>query len=171
MKTNIFPNEKTIFKNEIKIGTLENCTVKLELEIAEITGKELTNNLQEINSYKTVSISGNIGRWNYGQIQDTLENEIDNISFTEKTTKENLIDILDLWNAWHLNDLTAGSIKQENCINQYLKENNKQYNYELACLILRSNSLYNDNGYIYGSAWLVKIVPENVIEKLIELFK
>ena len=166
--------EKTIFKNEIKIGTLENRTIKLKLKITQVIGEQkLSTNLQEITGYKTISITGNIRNWNAGQIQNTLQSEIENIIFFKKYnyTKENLLNILDLWNTWHLNDLKAGTIKQENCINEYLKANKKQYDYELACLILRGNCLYVDRGYKYGDAWLLQVISEKTLNNIINLFK
>jgi hypothetical protein len=164
--------EKTIFKNEIKIGTLENRTIKLKLKITQVIGEQkLSTNLQEITGYKTISITGNIRNWNAGQIQDTLRKEINNIIFCEKYNKKFLLNILEIWDKFHLNDLKAGTIKQENCINEYLKANKKQYDYELACLILRGNCLYVDRGYKYGDAWLLQVISEKTLNNIINLFK
>lgn len=70
--------------------------------------------------------------------------------------------LLNLWNNYHLNGMSAGTEKQ----NQALKEANIS-GYEKACEYLKSINLYDDNGYKYGSSWLYRTLPEN-IEAIIE---
>ena len=76
-----------------------------------------------------------------------------------------------LWNEWHLNDMTAGSHAQE----EWIKANPLDYaypksHYEVYRDALHSaglnpdpNYLHNGKPYAYGSAWLFREVPADVI--------
>lgn len=72
------------------------------------------------------------------------------------------------WREWHLNDMIAGSPRQE----EYLNENgraayreNLQY-LENAGLSPDTEYLIDGKPYVYGSAWLTKEVPEHVLDFL-----
>ena len=80
--------------------------------------------------------------------------------------------IFEVWKEWHLNDLTAGSPNQERFLKDY-KESGNDYNYSDACVLLESAGLLVDNDYIhngkpykYGSAWLTRIIPDDVIRTI-----
>lgn len=80
----------------------------------------------------------------------------------------------EVWDRWHLNDLTAGSPAQE----QYLRDNPVKAVYPesdytkaseaLAAVGLNPDPDYLHNGqpYKYGSAWLFEAVPDDVLEWL-----
>ena len=91
-----------------------------------------------------------------------------------------------LWDRWHLNDMTAGTPRQE----AYLRENPvtavyPESHYEKACQALAaaglnpdtewerpaslSTNVKTDGGYRYGTAWLHEDVPADVIEWLFAL--
>ena len=71
-----------------------------------------------------------------------------------------------LWKNWHLNDLHAGTVKQESA----LKESGKQFeSYEDRCKYLESINLLNDDGYVYGSSWLYREIPEDDLKEIISL--
>lgn len=82
-----------------------------------------------------------------------------------------------IWREWHLNDMTAGSPAQES----WLKANPldpKSYaypksHYEVASAALRAAGLnpdpgYQHNGkpYSYGSAWLSRELPADVVSEI-----
>jgi hypothetical protein len=78
------------------------------------------------------------------------------------------------WSQWHLNDMTAGSPAQE----EYLRANPVRYaypqsHYDAALAALSAAGLQPDashmrdgKAYSYGSAWLRREVPADVIEFL-----
>lgn len=68
----------------------------------------------------------------------------------------------DVWERWHLNDMTAGDPEQEACLREY----GKGLNYEAACKVLDSHGLLVHNGYKYGTKWLREEVPQEVLNYL-----
>lgn len=75
-----------------------------------------------------------------------------------------------LWEAYHLNDMHAGTVKQED----YLTECRKNENfysfenpsfcrhisrYEIDCDALAKANLLEDDGYRYGTSWLYREIP------------
>ena len=87
-------------------------------------------------------------------------------------SKEQLEKLYAIWNEWHLNDLQAGSPDQE----KFLEQQSNDYDYNTACTVLEAaglnpdpNYMHNDEPYRYGSAWLRKEVPEDVIEWVFNL--
>ena len=76
--------------------------------------------------------------------------------------------IYEIWKEYHLNDLTAGSPKQE----EYLK-NTKTEGYDDNCKKLDQADLLTDNSYLhngkpyrYGSAWLKTKIPSEVQKQI-----
>lgn len=76
-----------------------------------------------------------------------------------------------IWKEWHLNDMTAGSPAQE----EFLKTKTllKADYFNEASEILKNAGLNPDHGYIkddkpyiFGSAWLFREVPHEVLEFL-----
>lgn len=82
-------------------------------------------------------------------------------------TEEMLSELNKVWNRWHLNDMRAGTPKQEDFVREYLKDN--QYDYTNITKALEENGLLYDNGYKYGTGWLKEEVPLEVIEWLFTL--
>lgn len=119
---------------------------------------------------KRLSLSGVIGPkrngdayGSCGQIKDYLD-IIDH--FCGEWDKSSCDFLADIWNRYHLNDMHAGTIAQENCIDDYLKKWGDRYDYNLACEILEASGLLYDDGYKYGSAWLFRPVPQTAIKWL-----
>jgi hypothetical protein len=74
---------------------------------------------------------------------------------------------LEVWERWHLNDMRTGTIAQEEAIRAMPKSG--AYNYSDACAFLKDRGLLEDNGYVYGTAWLKEKVPGDVMEFLAAL--
>lgn len=72
-----------------------------------------------------------------------------------------------LWTDYHLNDMCAGTIKQEAA----LKEHGYSGSYTDDCNYLESIGLLVDDGYKYGSAWLYREIPDNVLQEIEDLFE
>ena len=73
--------------------------------------------------------------------------------------------LIELWEKYHLNDMHAGTEKQENAIKQWEKQGNK-YHYEDVCLMLKAIGLYADNGFKYGHGWQYRALPVNIEEEV-----
>lgn len=87
------------------------------------------------------------------------------IAFAPGWSAELWYDFLDVWKRWHLNDMRAGSPKQE----AYLREHGRGKDYAENCAILQEAGLYEDNGYKYGHAWNFEQVPDDVLDWILAL--
>lgn len=119
-------------------------------------------------------------RGSSGQIIMTLSAD-DRGEWTYKTGWDDamMTRLLEVWDRWHLNDLTAGTPKQEEFIREWKKTH--RYDYVDACHALVMADLLADydywppdengekKGYRYGSAWLTERVPDDVVEWLFGL--
>lgn len=147
----------------ISFGKIAYNSDKKENEV--IIEIELSDDEQPV-----LSISGEV--WNRrhddsiiaGQCLDELKEYFtDNWKFME---------IYRLWKLYHLNNLHAGTIAQEELLKKYcLKLHRGIYDYKEACKILEENNLYNDNGYIYGTDWLYREIPDEDLVKIKEIIE
>lgn len=110
-----------------------------------------------------LSIHGS-SRHGSGQVAETLLSGKPN----EMWTREKCQILYEIWKRWHLNDLRAGTPKQEEAVREWKRMGNK-YEYETVVEYLKSINLYVDNGYRYGSNWLKENVPTDVLEWLFSL--
>lgn len=102
----------------------------------------------------TIEISLNEGRFSMsgqhgggcGQCQDSI-----------KPKNEAQKKLIDIWEKYHLNDIHAGTKKQEKAIE---KCKSKDYNTQIK--FLKSQKLYIDEGYKYGSGWLTRGLPKGL---------
>lgn len=75
--------------------------------------------------------------------------------------------LLEIWERWHLNDMRAGTMKQETFLREYRANHpDCKMSYDLACQILSGADMLEDEGYRYGTAWLTEEVPGEVIAYL-----
>tara|TARA_R100001244_G_C5086246_1_gene115248 strand:+ start:55 stop:522 length:468 start_codon:yes stop_codon:yes gene_type:complete len=83
--------------------------------------------------------------------------------------------IYEIWKEYHLNDLTAGSPKQEKFVKKLLTSDRDGYRfrYEEICKRLDQADLLTDNSYLhngkpyrYGSAWLKTKIPSEVQKQI-----
>ena len=103
-----------------------------------------------------------------GQIDMHLRNEdMKDWKFEKDWTPAMMVELLEVWDRWHLNDMKAGTPKQEEFIREWKKSN--KYDYNSVCKALEEAGLYIDNEYRYGSKWLTEEIPEEVIKWLFEL--
>jgi hypothetical protein len=86
------------------------------------------------------------------------------IRFAKGWDKEKWLDFLDVWKKYHLNDMKAGTPKQEEALRKWrAKHKIKEWVYDESVKYLKSIGLYNDGGYRYGTGWLREEVPESAI--------
>ena len=108
---------------------------------------------------------------------DLIEN------YPELTKNEVFMEILDLWDHWHLNDMHAGTPEQEQAIAEWKAQGN-QYDYGKACDYLKSINLYEvpvssidktvnplfenykEDTYKYGHEWLKEPISERDAQRI-----
>ena len=92
-------------------------------------------------------------------------------SHPQEITKENgeLLEILQLWRRWHLNDLRAGTKVQTDALSAW--EGYSEADYKASCNYLESIGLLEERGYKYGHAWLFERVPNEVLNQLTNIFQ
>lgn len=106
--------------------------------------------------------AGSCGQ-NVGDLRDPRFNACDGVNASR---------LADIWERWHLNDMTAGSPAQS----AFLRANpitDRMNHYVKACEALAAAGLnpdpnheHNGKPYTYGSAWLREDVPADVIDFL-----
>lgn len=104
------------------------------------------------------------GRHGSGQVYEYLTDGTP----AEGYTRESCFQLQRMWKRWHLNDMRAGTPKQEEAVRNWRKTAEDK-GYEAACKMLESIGLLVDGGYRYGSRWLKEEVPLEVIEWLFSL--
>jgi hypothetical protein len=146
-------------KTRIELGKIDynnsgrkNCLATFEVELKE-TEKGLVFSMcaNVWNIRKTYIYCG-------GQCCDTIGE-----CFPNNKKVQRLVEI---WKKYHLNDLNAGTINQENAL-----KNISGHDYTEQCKYLESVNLLYDNGYKYGTSWLFRQIPEDVIQEIKELIK
>lgn len=144
--------------------TVNGLTLNIELKTKVC--KDYTD-LQE-KEMTCLSISGSKKGYGYGQCLGYIKKRILMGSFNPRLKKaqaKEVLNIINIWEKYHLNDMKAGTINQEIC----LKENYKgAYNYDKVCELLKENSLLKDTqlNYKYGTSWLCEEIPTSVIDSL-----
>jgi hypothetical protein len=129
----------------------KNCLVTLEVELKDNDNKPV------------FSVCGNI--WNPrgtdiysgGQNLDEIREYIHSPLFDK---------IYRLWKLYHLNDMNAGTLAQDEALNNYCRGGGGRRDYNEACDYLKSVNLYNDNGYLYGHSWLYREIPEEDLNEI-----
>jgi hypothetical protein len=137
-----------------------------------ITAEGLTTMSSE--KVQLLSIMGDLYEWGSrdmaacGQIHNTFEEELaaDNIDFAQSDlTREQLNQLLAIWKEWHCNNLTMGTPAQSAAVKEWEANSNK-LDYTAACNMLAEKGLLVDASmanYKYGSAWLTRLLPAEVI--------
>jgi len=164
-------------KKSILIGIQGNDKVILEVKLTkkDITqSSAITTLLTPVYSdhFLQLSISGSIGNHSFGQIYDSiLPSMMDELFIDEDV----LIQLITYWKACHLNDMNAGSELQMEYVdfyrNQFLKTES-YIGYDKICAMLNQHHLLIDKetnpnlnvGYKYGTLWLVRLIPDEVIK-------
>ena len=145
-------------KKVFKFGKVDFCgtgrrinkiTVKVELKEGDI----FSACAFVWNIYQTDIICG-------GQCLDEIKKYIHNKTFNI---------IYRLWKLYHLNDLHAGTKKQEKALKQKFGGVNAN-KYDEQCEYLKSINLYNDNGYKFGTGWLKEEIPASDVFEIKRLF-
>ena len=85
-------------------------------------------------------------------------------------------EMVEVWKLWHLNDMNAGTPRQEAYLKGYrqafLDTHNHEmdsWSYDTRLDILEKAGLSPDphhENYVYGTAWLHTVLPQDVIDKV-----
>ena len=162
-----------------KVAYTANTTrnaVDLSLNLQLIASHRLRDwdTLELVPTTTRVSISGGI--WNASHSDySTCGQCIKEVARLVPTAK--VKRIAELWKQYHLNDFKSGTAIQTAYLDGYLAAANadklkgfQMDHYGMSCQVLKDAGLYEDRGYKYGTGWLVKQVPTEVIDELKELF-
>ena len=149
-------------------------TLKSTINFGKIAycGKRKVNLVEveiELENYPTKPVfTASVIIWNQSKTDATRAGQCLDALVSYLKDNELFMKIYRLWKLYHLNDMKAGTPKQEAAVEEYLK--NHYYDYDEVCAYLESINLLKDNGYKYGSAWLYEPIPENDLKEIRKLF-
>lgn len=145
-------------------------TLRFDITIEDRVGKDYTD--LETKEYTTFSLRASP---NISGGSDQYFDRIVTV-YRDRVPANKLADfdrLYRLWKEYHLNDLTAGTKKQEDCVAEIRKTKPKA-TYDELCELLKAANLFEDNGYKYGHGWLFRPIPSddiNFIKRLCEEWK
>lgn len=158
-------------KKEISFGKVGYSSNK---KVNEITIEIELKNRQTCIDYETLlplenvpvlTVCGNV--WNSKKTDCEMAGQcLDELKDLLQTNKL-FSKIHSLWTKYHLNDMHAGTKRQEEEIEKWRKENNLtgwQFNRE--CEYLKSINLHEDRGFEYGNGRLYASIPENDLKEI-----
>lgn len=156
-----------IFKRQKKGGR----TVHIHIELRKLQHSArnyIDLSPVDIDQGIVVSITGNIRGCGSGQIIEKFE---DFIPFFAKSDIDSAKKIAEIWHNYHLNDLQAGTKLQQDTLeenrNEWYKDKEDNYGHQKA--FLENRNLLKDRGYQYGTEWLYKPVPQEIIDFIYSL--
>ena len=110
-----------------------------------------------------------------GQCLDSMKPYIHSDLFNE---------VYELWAKYHLNGMHAGTPEQEAAIKAREERIGRQLTYDEQCELLKEAHLYeveytgpavgrmyDHEPYVYGHAWLIQDLPDDVIRRVMEIAK
>lgn len=97
-----------------------------------------------------------------GQCLDTLFKYLKSNNIMNKQFER----IYRLWKLYHLNDMHAGTERQEKALELV---NKLHVAYKERCDYLKRVGLLYDDGYLYGSAWLYREIPSDDLKSIKEI--
>lgn len=153
-------------KKVFNFGKTNGLNIEVKINFNSVTKQKLSTRLESVKEYHVFSASGCIS-----DDKDDIsagQNLVDIKNILKDNHTFNII--FDMWEKYHLNDMNAGTCQQNKIVDEYFKNCNKQFDYTEACKVLEDNNLLIDNGYSYGSKWLVNEIPSKDIELIKSLF-
>lgn len=146
--------------------------VRLTLRVRQVEGQDWDT----LQPTKTVAISVCGEIWNApGTDCVSVGQNIEEIASLFPEDKK-VQRIAELWREWHCNDLKAGTIRQHAALN--LPDDSsrprdakpEQDWYQASLEALRAVGLETDNGYKFGTEWLVRPITAEVLTEILSLF-
>jgi len=180
---------KIKFMGMLELGCTE-IDVRIEPKQAPSPGR--TIDWEPVTTYQELTISAEIRRreaigkpWRdecFGQCRDALQRfaqgariahqKIGRAAITLEQC-DALEELIVLWKRWHLNGMRAGLRGQMDALRAQAEREPGVYEFSRACQYLEIAGLQPHPlmGYHYGSAWLVELLPEEVVARLRALCK
>ena len=112
--------------------------------------------------------SGNVWNSKHTDIISGGQN-LDELKGYLKGNKE-FENVYNMWKKYHLNDMHAGTVKQEEALNKKFGGVNAN-KYEEQVDYLKSVGLYEDEGYKYGTGWLKRDIPEEDMKNIVDTIR
>lgn len=147
-------------KKTIKLGKIDGygngrkmCLVELEIELTDDGNFSVCGGVW--NSRRTDYIMG-------GQCLDEIYPHLKN--------NPKFKQVYEWWKKWYLNDMHAGTEKQESALEQ-AGLTGWASNYTECCEYLESIGLLYDNGYEFGTSWLKREIPAEIQEQMRNFIK
>lgn len=147
------------YRRQLLIGkTKEGRGITLEVALTKqgpevtTTGEPIKHETvthEKITEWLELSITGNIPQHGGGQVQDSLLESI--AAFAPEVDHEKVSRIVEVWRTWHLNGVQAECVHQRN-----------GFSSDPAI----SGQICSVTGYKYGSAWLIKVLPAEIVEEV-----
>lgn len=98
----------------------------------------------------------------WGQCLDYIHEDIEQF-MTPDELKALYRRIYEVWREYHLNDMQSGTKTQTEALT---KELHRVDHYTEACEYLKSIDLLEDRGYKYGTGWLCKEIPADIVAEI-----
>ena len=122
-------------------------------------------NLRQTENGPALSIIGMMGDA-AGQIYKDIR-RAECFNFRSGWTQEKLDKLLDVWEAYHLNDLQAGTPEQMEILRSWFETVKYPENtYDGQLRQLDKHGMRTHNGHVYGTKWLYLPIPADVLEFL-----
>lgn len=122
-------------------------------------------NLRQTENGPALSIIGMLGD-SVGQIYKDIR-RAECFNFRSGWTQEKLDKLLDVWEAYHLNDLQAGTPEQMEILRPWFETVKYPENtYDGQLCQLDKHGMRTHNGHVYGTKWLYLPIPADVLEFL-----
>ena len=122
-------------------------------------------NLRQTENGPALSIIGMMGDA-AGQIYKDIR-RAECFNFRSGWTQEKLDKLLDVWEAYHLNDLQAGTPEQMEILRSWFETVKYPENtYDGQLCQLDKHGMRTHNGHVYGTKWLYLPIPADVLEFL-----
>ena len=152
---------KKIVKKIVEFKTTTNGTIVFTIELKEMQNGINFETLENIDNYYSLSICGTPRK--NGCSCQRIEEISKKINVIKKSELKKFLTILNIWKQYHLNDLQAGTKTQTEALKT---ANIKEWaiNYKKCCDYLENINLLNDKGYKFGTGWLVKEIPTEIID-------
>ena len=160
------------YKSIISLGKVDYCNNGRSINEANFTAEikftrridKIDTDLIPIKKYITFSAQGEI--WNKGKTDIHCGGQcLDNIQEDFFPKSPEILKLVNIWERWHLNDMNAGTMKQEKTL-----EKCDSNDYSNRCEFLKEKGLYEDRGYKFGHSWLCDPIPTKDLKEILELF-
>lgn len=153
-----------------KLGKVEDYTfADIEICLKEECKQRVKTDLRlSDNITYDFTVCGNVWKRKHSNI--IMAGQILDYLYEKFSNDDEFVKIYKWWKDWHLNTLNAGTDKQMEYIKKHEKEIRKSMDcgdkcyYTACCEKLKEGGLYEDKGYKYGTEWLYRELPQEIID-------